>query len=440
MSLFRAGLSSFIMCSALCFGAAAAPVNDIGALSVAGNQIRGANGEVAQLRGMSLYWSQAKAGRDFYNAGVVNWLADDWRANIIRAAMAIEGDWSVVEKGYLSDRDGNKNRVKAVVDAAIAKGIYVIIDWHDHNATSHQSEAVSFFSEMAQTYGSYPNVIYEIFNEPVDQSWNDIKNYSIAVINAIRQNDPDNIIVVGTPKWSSEVAEASRSPITGKTNIAYTFHFYASEKWHYNHYMNKADSALQNGIALFVTEWGNSEASGNGNLNTEYMNAFMNWMEGKKLSWCNWSISDLTETSSALKAGSWDAQGNIVHSVSTTGGWSTSDLTASGIYTREKMIAYNRAWSPVVTIREPSTKASLSSGMDLRIITTGAGAGLKLDAGHCWSVAELFDPAGRRVWSRAVLPGKSQIVKLPGSRAAGTDVIRLTGDKGRVTAPVIIGR
>jgi endoglucanase len=100
---------------------------------------------------MSLYWSQSKAGRDFYNSEAVNWLADDWHANIIRAAMAIEGDWSDSEKGYLSDPATNKTRVKAVVDAAIAKGIYVIIDRHDHNALDHQNQSVTFFKEMAQT-------------------------------------------------------------------------------------------------------------------------------------------------------------------------------------------------------------------------------------------------------------------------------------------------
>jgi len=44
--------------------------------------------------------------------------------------------------------------------------VYVIIDWHEENADSHQQEAVAFFTEMAQTWGSYPNVIYEPFNEP----------------------------------------------------------------------------------------------------------------------------------------------------------------------------------------------------------------------------------------------------------------------------------
>lgn len=377
-----------------CMIACASPVDDIGALRVVGNEIRGGNNQVARLRGMSLYWSQAKAGRDFYNAGVVEWLATDWHANVIRAAMAIEGNWSPVEQGYLSDPATNRARVKTVVDAAIQKGIYVIIDWHDHNATAHQSQAISFFSEMAQQYGNKNNVIYEIFNEPDDESWSAIKSYSIEVIKAIRQYDPDNLIVVGTPKWSSDVDVASQSPITGYTNIAYAFHFYASEAWHYNNYRQKAETALNSGIALFVTEWGCSEASGTGTINFNYVNTFMSWMESKKLSWCNWSICDLSETSAALKAGTWNAQGNLVHAVSTTGNWAVSDLSASGAYVRDQMRSLNPAYSiPVsVVFRDMSERKSLSAGLR---------RGVHIDVGgNGQGSSEMFDIRGKLVDSK----------------------------------------
>ena len=70
--------------------AVAAPIDDIGALSVQGTQVVGANGQPAQLRGMSYYWSHSHTAFPFYNANVVNWLAEDWHVNLVRAAMASE--------------------------------------------------------------------------------------------------------------------------------------------------------------------------------------------------------------------------------------------------------------------------------------------------------------------------------------------------------------
>ena len=43
------------------------------------------------------------------------------------------------------------------------------------------------------------------YNEPDHETWPEVKAYSEAVIKAIRANDPDNIILVGSPHWSQDV-------------------------------------------------------------------------------------------------------------------------------------------------------------------------------------------------------------------------------------------
>jgi hypothetical protein len=67
------------------------------------------------------------------------------------------------------------------------------------DAVALQEEAVAFFTEMAKEYGERPHVIYEIFNEPdKDATWQEVKDYAKAVIGAIRQHDPDNLVIVGS--------------------------------------------------------------------------------------------------------------------------------------------------------------------------------------------------------------------------------------------------
>lgn len=290
------------------------PVQNNGQLSVVGSQIVNQNGQPVSFAGTSLFWSNNNwGGEAFYNSSTVNWLTNDWDISIIRAAMGVEDNG-----GYISDSTSNKTRVKTVVDAAINEGIYVIIDWHSHHAENYQTEAVAFFEEMATLYGQYDNVIYEIYNEPLQVSWdNVIKPYANAVVAAIRAIDSSNLIIVGTPTWSQDVDAASLNPITGYSNIAYTLHFYAGT--HGQWIRSKATTALNNGIALMVTEWGTVNANGNGAVDSVSTADWMTFLCNNNLSHCNWALNDKVEGASALISGA-----------SNLGNWSANDLTASG--------------------------------------------------------------------------------------------------------------
>jgi endoglucanase len=299
---------------------ATTPVEQYGQLKVLGNQVVGQDGQAVQLRGMSLFWSQWMG--KYYNAEAVKWLQQDWRCTVVRAAMAVD------RGGYLQNPAAEKQKVIAVVDAAIQQGLYVIIDWHDHKAENHTEEAKAFFTDMAQRYGDKPNVIYELYNEPMNVSWTTvIKPYHETLIQAIRQHDPDNLIVCGTRNWSQEVEEAADNPID-KPNIAYTLHYYAST--HKQGLRDKATRALNKGVALMVTEFGLSEASGTGFLDQAETRTWWRFLDQHKISWCNWSVTDKNETSAALRPGA-KAAGN----------WTPDEISASGTFVREELRARN---------------------------------------------------------------------------------------------------
>jgi len=294
---------------------AGSPVALHGKLSVDGNQIIDEHGAPVQFRGMSFFWSQWEP--EFWNAEAVDFLADDWKCTLVRLAMAVE------HEGYLDHPDEEKAKVVAVVDAAIAKGVYVIIDWHDHDAENHVEQAKAFFAEMAELYGQYPNVLFEIYNEPLQVSWADvIKPYHEQLVPVIR-NHSEGIIVLGTKTWSQDVDEAAQDPVQG-SNLAYTLHFYAAT--HKGGLRDKAVAALEGGIALVVTEWGTCDASGNGTLDLESSREWIAFLDEHNISHANWAVSDKLEAASALWPGA-----------SGTGGWTDNQLTPSGYYIR-KMI------------------------------------------------------------------------------------------------------
>jgi endoglucanase len=300
-------------------------VDQHGRLAVKGTQLVDSKGEPIVLRGMSFGWHNWWP--QYWNEEVVRWMRDDWHCTVLRAAMGVEND-----KGYLADPVVSKRLVKTVVDSCIKNGLYVIIDWHDHHAERHLDQAKAFFAEMAGTYGRYPNVIYEIYNEPTAVSWDAVKAYSEQVIAAIREKDPNNVILIGSPHWDQDVHVVADAPIKGVSNVMYTLHFYAAT--HKEWLRQRGDYARNKGIPIFVSEYGGCEASGNGPLDMDQWKAWMDWMEGHKISWCAWSIADKDETCSVLVPGA-----------AATGGWAIKDLKSSGQHARDLLRTLNPASS-----------------------------------------------------------------------------------------------
>jgi endoglucanase len=305
--------AAFFFLTTFCVNAQ--PVKTNGKLSVKGTFLVNEKGDKIVLRGVSYGWHNWWPR--FYTQESVKWLADDWKCTVVRAAMGVGPRGSYIDK-----KEWSKEKINAVVDGAIANGIYVIIDWHSHEI--HTEEAKQFFAEMAGKYGKYPNVIYEIFNEPVNDSWEKVKEYSTEVIKAIREKDPDNIILVGSPHWDQDIHLVADAPIKGFENLMYTVHFYAAT--HGKELRDRSDYAQKKGIPIFVSECAGMEASGNGPINYEAWNTWINWMEANKISWVTWSIADKNETCSMLKTTAAD-----------TGNWKEEDLKESGIKTREKL-------------------------------------------------------------------------------------------------------
>ncbi len=266
---------------------------------------------------------------------------------------------AVENGGYLTNADTEKNKIKTVVEACIDLGIYVIIDWHDHNAQDHTSQAVGFFEEMASLYGNNPNVLYEIYNETEMDSWdNVVKPYAETVISAIRAIDPDNIIIVGTSQWSQLVDQAADNPING-SNIVYTAHFYAAT--HKQSLRDACTYALNKGVEVFISEWGTCEHTGDGTLDYTETETWINYMKDNMLSWCNWSIVDKNETSAALHT-----------SASSDGGWSSTDLTTSGALVRDYIRELNSG-SSINRWSVSNTGSFLSKDISIKVLTSSSG-------------------------------------------------------------------
>ena len=307
------------------------PVSAYGQLQAGKNssgkgQIYGAckgvsNGNEVVVQGMSLFWSiSSDVGAPFWTADHVSKLVKEQNIQLIRAPMGVDEDW--YSGNYFTNESYYQGLMNTVVQAAIDNDIYVIIDYHSHKASDDVAKAKTFFGYMAQKWGKYDNVIFEIFNEPTSQSWGTIKTYADDVVKTIREYS-DNLIVVGNRSWDQYPNEAASNPVTdSKNNTAYTFHYYAGSHYTTQEGAN-AVSAMNSGLSVFVTEWGTVDASGNGNFNSSNSTTWYNWMKTHKLSGANWSVSNKVEDASYY-TGSADNP-----SYSTSGQWVNSNVFAS---------------------------------------------------------------------------------------------------------------
>jgi aryl-phospho-beta-D-glucosidase BglC (GH1 family) len=299
------------------------PVARHGQLRVASGRVLDQSGSPVQLKGMSSMWLNWEEDGYAENKEGLRWLRDNWNLSVIRAAMGVEP-----QGGYLSDPAQAKRQVRTIVQNAIDLGVYVIIDWHAHDAPSHRQEAQAFFAEMARQYGNAPNVIYEPFNEPREHSWSEeLKPYHEAIITSIRLSDPDNLIVLGTPQWSQLVGHAARDPVLAD-NILYTLHFYSCT--HPPSLRDEADAARARGLALFVTEWGATDADGgrDGVVCEKEARPWLLWMRQRRISWAAWKFDDCRPDSTCI----------LAPNAPLDGGWTDELLYGHAFLVREWML------------------------------------------------------------------------------------------------------
>lgn len=300
-----------------------------GKLKVVGTQLCDEKGAAFQLKGPStlgLVWYP-----EYINKGAFETI-HSWGANLIRLAM-----YTAEEDGYLvgGDQEFTKDLIDKGVKYATELGMYVIIDWHilsDGNPKDNQDEAIKFFKEICAKYKDNGNVLYEICNEPNGEgvTWEVVKEYAEAVILVIREICPDAIVLVGTPTWSQDVDIAADNRLTGFDNIMYSVHYYAAT--HKQELRDKALYAIKSGVAVFIDEYSNCDASGNGIIDDEEAHAWAKFVDENKLSYAQWNLSNRDESSAMVKA-----------DCTKVSDWSDDDLTNTGLWMKARLagkIAY----------------------------------------------------------------------------------------------------
>lgn len=322
---------------------AKSPVETYGALSISGNKLVDSAGKPVTLRGMSLFWHMHLGGKEFWKGSVVKNTLLDWQASVIRAPIGVETSSSngFTQQGYIDNPTNAILLARTVIDAAIENGIYVVVDYHAHLANNNRAAAKAFFQELSELYGNTPNIIWEIFNEPINDNWGNIVAYSNEIIPVIRKNSR-NVILVPTSFYCQNLTEVDNQLKSKYDNLAYVLHFYAGS----HTFRDRLATTMNNGYAVFVSEWGTTDASGNGGYNESSSSAWLTEMDRLGISNCNWSLGN------PLKNGVVETSAGLTATANQAGPWSDAELTTSGKFVRN----YLRSKNPVWTVSDTTTR------------------------------------------------------------------------------------
>lgn len=288
------------------------------ALKVKGTKLLNARGKKVQLKGVSTHGMSWYP--EYVNQKAFTQMKKKWGINAVRLAV-YTAEYNGYCTGDAANRKALEKRIDQGVQYATKAGLYVIIDWHilsDGNPKTYEKQAVAFFRKMASKYKNHTNVLYEICNEPNGgTSWETIRTYAKKIVKTIRAKDKKAVIIIGTPTWSQDVDIVADSPLKGYKNLMYSLHFYAGT--HGEYLRAKAQTALDKGLPLFVSEFGISDASGNGSLNKDEGSKWMKFLKKNKISYMGWSLCNKEESSALIKS-----------SCKKTSDWNGRDLTPWG--------------------------------------------------------------------------------------------------------------
>ncbi len=295
-------------------------------LHVEGNQIKDPDGNVVVLRGIDMidlgFLEEWHGGA--YQ--MIDRLTDKtdtqgsstgWYPKVLRINITPPDSVSNWPHPFNPDNDNlYNNLLRPIVDYCLSKDLYVIIDWHYvANTYEHVNSTSEFWEYMAQRFANDSHVIFELFNEPINDingDWifnsNDINDWlSVRAdmqtwIDIVRNYAPNNLILVAGPFYSQAIGLAANYPVSdpiGNNNIAYVSHIYPGH-WNDSYWHGAYRNQITTCHAVhpvFMTEWGFSQSGSpdpddmlNGTI-TEYGQPLMEFLENQGISNTAWVAS-----------------------------------------------------------------------------------------------------------------------------------------------------
>jgi hypothetical protein len=261
-------------------------------LKVVGPQIVNSKNEPVRLRGVncaSLEWTSNGEGHILQTVKVA---IDDWKVNIVRLPLS-QDRWF----GKAPEQDPNEGGkayralVKEVVDLCSSKGVYIMLDLHWSNTgewgknigqhSMPDENSLAFWKDFAPVYANNPAVLFDLYNEPHDVSWDVWLNGGEVtdrpngrgqtartfkavgmqqLLDAVRATGAKNVVVAGGLDWAydfSGILEGRQLKDPSGNGVIYPNHCYDNKRQPVDTWIANMEKASAK-FPIIISEFGGS--------------------------------------------------------------------------------------------------------------------------------------------------------------------------------------
>lgn len=153
------------------------------------------------------------------------------------------------------------NRIKQVVDSALANKLFAVINMHHHEALYESPDLqktrfLTQWSQISDFFKDYPDsLVFEILNEPHGNlsadKWNTMAAEAMQVI---RQKNPNRIVLIGVAEYGG-LGGLSKLQLPSDTNLIVTIHYY--NPFHFTH--QGAEWSGEQSNSWLGTKWNDTD-------------------------------------------------------------------------------------------------------------------------------------------------------------------------------------
>ncbi|HLK57888.1 MAG TPA: acetylxylan esterase [Chthonomonadaceae bacterium] len=263
------------------------PASKLLPLKVVGLQVQNSKKERVHLQGVNAACMEWTSDGEGHILDTVKTAIQDWHVNIIRLPLS-QDRWFGKAPEQKDEGVAYRALVKQIVDTCAAMNCYIMLDlhWSDAGVWGQQigqhvmpdAHSVEFWKECAAAYKNHPAVLFDLYNEPHDVTWdiwlnggevterdrqrNFTNTYTAvgmqALLDTVRATGAKNLIVAGGLDWAYDLSGfLNGKQLTDKTGngVLYANHNYPIKGDTFEKWLSKMEAATKQ-IPVIVSEFG----------------------------------------------------------------------------------------------------------------------------------------------------------------------------------------